>query len=370
MQRFKKHRLLLIVITVLLIVTGAIIWIATAANRKTRAFLAHYEITDLTALGLHNVVAINDKGQILGHDKQNRICIWDEQNGLKVLNIPQEAGTCWPNAFNNYGQIAGDLYTPSGDPHAFVWDANNGLIDLGTPGGTSSGANAINDLGHVVGCVLGSNNLSYPFLWDRNTGMLDLSAGNTIPKYRTAGDINNAGTVLGITFIWTRDKGMVLLDTPTGGQSFARSINNAGKIAGVFRKKSAQPKQHLIIWEDPNNWRDLGTPKNNARHTLSNPTINDVGQIVGLAIQYGILSNRCFHFFYSDETGFIDLGEIYTSDGRLKLPKMPWQSRSRPMPVESCVLDINNKGQIINHTKTKQGKYRTVLMTPKKAYKE
>jgi len=69
MKKLKKHILLLIVITALLIVTAAIIWIKDAPNRKTKAFLARYEITDLTALGLQNVLAINDKGQVLNHTK-------------------------------------------------------------------------------------------------------------------------------------------------------------------------------------------------------------------------------------------------------------------------------------------------------------
>jgi uncharacterized membrane protein len=286
-----------------------------------------------------------------------------------LLNIPQDV-PLWPNAFNKYGQIAGDLYQPSEDHHAFVWDANIGLVDLGAPGGTTSGAMAINDLGQTVGCVLGPNNLAYPFLWDRNNGMLNLTADNTVPKYKAAMDINNDGTVLGVTFRWTKDDGLVLLENPTGCNSFARSINNTGKVAGVFWKKTAQPRRRLIVWDDPNSWRDLGAPKKKARHVLSNITINDNDQIVGLAIQHGILSNRCFHFFFSEETGFVDIGEIYTSPGRFKLPILPWQSRSSSMPVESCVLDINNKGQILNHTKSKEGKYHTLLMTPKKASKE
>ncbi|MHC4387727.1 MAG: hypothetical protein ACYSX1_03875, partial [Planctomycetota bacterium] len=60
MKKLKKNTLLLI--TSLLIVTVAIVWIMTApGGNKTKAFLDGYEIADLTALGFTFVVAINDK---------------------------------------------------------------------------------------------------------------------------------------------------------------------------------------------------------------------------------------------------------------------------------------------------------------------
>jgi len=163
MKKLKKNKLLLI--TALLIVTAAIIWIATAPNRnKTKAFLASYEITDLNAFGFHKVVAINDKGQVLGTDRQNRICIWDEQNGLNLLFIPKFK-IYESQAMNNSGQIAGNFLTPSHSPHAFIWDTNSGFVDPGTLGGTTSVARAINDSGQVIGVSTDFKGQQHPFFW-------------------------------------------------------------------------------------------------------------------------------------------------------------------------------------------------------------
>ena len=60
---------------------------------------------------------------------------------------------------NSAGQIVGYSNTLSGQNHAFLWDAVNGLQDLGTLGGLTSYAYGINDAGQIVGKA--SNNHAY-----------------------------------------------------------------------------------------------------------------------------------------------------------------------------------------------------------------
>jgi hypothetical protein len=64
----------------------------------------------------------------------------------------------WPGApFGRPGSIKHpDSYTVSGGPigdvsHAYLWDAETGVTDLGTLGGLYSGGTGINNLGQVAG---------------------------------------------------------------------------------------------------------------------------------------------------------------------------------------------------------------------------
>src|SRR5215467_5738479 len=56
--------------------------------------------------------------------------------------------------------------TPTIDP--FLWDKEEGMIDLGTLGGTSGCAIYLNNRGQVVGYSNVAGDLTlHPFLWDR-----------------------------------------------------------------------------------------------------------------------------------------------------------------------------------------------------------
>jgi len=379
MKKLKKNTLLLI--TALLIVTVAIIGIATAPYRnKTKAFLNGYEITDLTALGFTFVVAINDKGQVLGYHSQDpgkqrsRICIWDKQDGVRFLNVPKEVANRLVRAFNNSGQIVGSFEPANGQSHAYIWDANNGLVDLGTLGGKTSRVLAMNDSGQAIGSSRDPSGWPYSFFWDTNTGMLNLSGGTNDPKpYFWACEISNAGTVVGCTpgrrgltaAAWDRDKGLVRLSIPRGYPGKACSISSSGLIAGAFT--TSRKQSHLIVWDDPDNFRDLGPIGRNT--DLDPRVINDAGQIIGVAIQKGIWHHRRFSFFFSDETGFIDLGDFPRYDPTPSRWEPRWLFRSTSTQLR-CVPQMNNTGQILYSGRTKGGQYHALLMTPKKGSKE
>jgi len=366
MKRLKKDKIL--IITVLLIVTVAIIWIATALNRnKTKAFLARYEITNLIALGFQDVIGINDKGQVLGSDGQN-LCIWDEQKGFKILNIPK-ATDCSLKTFNNSGQIAGSFNTSDGE-HAFIWDANSGSVDLGTLGGKNSWVWAMNDSGQVIGLSEDPNAQLHPFFWDPGVGMVDLyGITNDSNHISIALDISSDGTVIGVNsalcgIVWNKNKGFWTLPHAKGCQVFFCSLSPSGRIAAILGKTLKQ--SHLVVWARPNSSRDLGTMGKNIQPLLC--SINDTSQIVGLAVHRGILDNHWFNFFFSDETGFIVLEEPPNSRGKLVLPQIPWLSGSTSN--DTTILDINNRGQILKVTSSTDGKEQPLLMTPKKTSKK
>jgi probable HAF family extracellular repeat protein len=377
MRKLKKNTLLLI--AALLFGTVAVVWIVTAAKRnKTKAFLNGYEITDLTALGFTFVVAINDKGQVLGRHREgrSRICIWDKQNGLRFPSLPKEVANRLVDAFNNSGQIAGTFEPANGRDHAYIWDANNGLVDLGTLGGRHSAIRAMNDSGQAIGSSRDPSGRWQTFFWDADAGMLALSGGTNDPNRSLHPlGLNNAGTVVGCTgsrggraaAIWDRDKGVVRLPIPPGSNSMSMAcrISDNGKIAG--RMVAKDNSWHVIIWDDPNNYRDLGRMSKESCPYIS--SINDAGQIIGLVRRRRMFSYRTCVFFFSDETGFVDLGELPRSDPTPSGWESRWPLRSTSTSPP-CEPEMNNSGQILNCAEIKDDQYHAFLMTPKKDPKE
>jgi len=178
---------------------------------------------------------INNRGQVVGcvYGYPSHDFLWED--GV-VTNLDFFA-----NAINNAGQIVGSSHTTNGyTRYAVLWDSANGIRDLGTLGGDISGAYGINSTGQVVGCsqyIPGLHDY-HAFLWDTNAGMIDLGPGSAYA-------INDAGQVIGFesslapTFYWDSENGIItlpdlLLDN-SGWQSlsFANDINNRGQIVGL-----------------------------------------------------------------------------------------------------------------------------------------
>src|SRR6476659_11030881 len=85
------------------------------------------------------------------------------------------AGSARVHGVNESGQAVGASGHPHGaDTHAFFWQKQGGIRDLGTlPGGDYSAAYAINDSGLVVGTSNTSTTI-HAFSWTRTQGLSDL----------------------------------------------------------------------------------------------------------------------------------------------------------------------------------------------------
>jgi probable HAF family extracellular repeat protein len=131
--------------------------------------------------------------------------------------------------------------------------------------------------------VVGSSEVSddpHAFVWTAAGGMVDIHEGRSTCS--VAFDVNNTGTAVGTSggtaFAWTEPTGMQTLPALVpDGYAVAFGINEAGRIVGV--SETASGDRHAVVWIDgvPT---DLGTLGH--RHSAAN-AINEAGQIVGVS---------------------------------------------------------------------------------------
>ena len=203
------------------------------------------------------VAAINESGQVAGTRESagaSRAVLW---TGGVVQDLGTLGGaSSWAYALNESGQVAGASITTTGERHAFLWTPGQGMRDLGTlPGALSSTARGINDLGQVVGesefpRIGPPEPQTHAFLWSLGAGMQDLGALGQGLTSSVAYDINNAGQVVGRSFLaqfipppidpeyysraflWAAGQGMRDLGDLGGKFSVAYAINDAGQVVG------------------------------------------------------------------------------------------------------------------------------------------
>jgi probable HAF family extracellular repeat protein len=259
---------------------------------------------DLGTLGGTNSAAnaINDLGQVVGVATTPGDAgmdaflitpqggVWFQDSDLDGRNdLMIDLGTLSTDSIssathiNNAGQVVGWGQDALGVSHAFLWDAVNGMTDLGVSAGvTSSYAYGINEAGQVTGTAyyepLSGGGLSSAFLWDAANGMTVLGAGPTYADSE-AGAINDAGQVVGYrwndsgggyaAYLWTPDSPNGLTGSftdvgllPGATNSFASAINNAGQVVGsttllVETEWGAYESTHAFLWDAAGGTVDL-----------------------------------------------------------------------------------------------------------------
>ena len=213
-------------------------------------------------------------------------------------------------AINEAGQVAGSA--PSG--HAALWTASDGAMDLGTLGGAISTAEGINDAGQVVGWSQAATGLtSHAFLWTSSQGMQDLFV---IAGMAAANDINNRGQVVGSgpgpdgkthAMLWTPGAGTQDLGTLGGSftASIAYAINEAGEVVGEsFMPNDPSGLHRAVLWRPGQRIRDLGTLGGQGAVARD---INESSQVVGEALtEFG--PHRAF--LWTEAHGMQDLGSV------------------------------------------------------------
>jgi probable HAF family extracellular repeat protein len=307
-----------------------------------------YKVVDLGTLGgTTSVVSrggINTSGFVTGTSNiasgLNHAFFYD--GTIHDLGTIAGGSTSISNGFgvNNAGITVGstNIHQPINNPEkylqAFV-DTGRRMINIGTLGGTVSGATAINESNQVVGdSTLSSDNQTFHAFLFSGGSMIDLGSlgGNSI-----AFGINQSGKVVGFSylpggtifhgFLWNAGV-MSDLGTLGGTLSEAFGINSNDEIVGSASLPD-DTEIHAALW-NAGLIKDLGSLSGQNTEALG---INDTGVIVGTATFLGGPS--------VDEHAFIYANGAMTDLNSVVAPDSGW--------VLEEAVGINSAGQIIGN---------------------
>ena len=286
---------------------------------EVRATLwAHGRIIDLGSLpegGFESIAAaVNSKGQVVGlatntipdpnsmvgSGFQTRAFIWQNGGAMQDLGTLGSGTNAQALLVNERGQVVGWSYlnsAPAGNcslvfvTGSFIWDAQNGMRDLGSLGGTCTTASAVNNRGQVVGFSnLSGDVITHGFLWDRGS-LQDLGGplgGDSSGPFA----MNERGEAVGFAFLpgntifhavlWRHVGDSIDLGGARPDQcNWATSINAKTQVVGSSGDCTPAPA-HVFLWED-GSMADLNAliPPNSPLFLELTETINDHGEIAG-----------------------------------------------------------------------------------------
>jgi probable HAF family extracellular repeat protein len=258
-----------------------------------------------------DIVGLSDTGAFDNFGVVHSAFLWSGELMLKI-------GPDWSaaSAINNSGQIAGEMRFTSGVDllHAFLYDHGT-FTDLGSlpPLGTTaySAAHAINEAGTVIGesqtFTQGHESPAQRFQATRafmytqgemrDLGSLgpacsDLGLGERCFERSVATDINESGTIVGLSSTVTNARGHAFMSDGTtltdlgalgGNASYAYGINDSGQIVGGFVNQDDTYFAPFLY--DRGTMYDLNdlvvNPLSAGAMPFAAYSINNFGQIVG-----------------------------------------------------------------------------------------
>lgn len=261
---------------------------------------------------------LNNAGQVTGRstlaNEVEHAFLWSANTGLRDLGVLAGARESNGAAINNLGVVIGTSdAVPAMAPRAFRWGAAAGIENLGAlldhfP--DSSGATALNDAGLIAGNSDVSDNDRHAFAWTRQQGMVDIDTLNSPYSLPVAVGANGevAGYFLGRNngslyhaFLWTRAGGMRDLGTAGGTESFVLAMSPQAQVVGVINL--ANGGQHAMSWTRAGGMVDLGTLGGPQSRALS---VNANGQVVGYA---GARNGDVQAFVWTAKSGMVDLNQ-------------------------------------------------------------
>jgi len=221
------------------------------------------------------------------------------QNGVRTdLGALPGGPSSFPNEINDSGLIAGFSQNNQIDPltglpeiDAVLWRTGK-IINLGTLGGSFSGASAINNGGQVAGFAL--NAIPDPF---------------SIYDFLFLGSSNGTQTR---AFLWRKGV-MQDLGTLGGPDAFAVYVNDRGQVAGLsytsgIPTSSGVPQLDPFLW-DSGTMMDIGSFGGTSGFVNA---LNNRGQVVG---QLNLAGDLTFHPFLWSNGMLTDLGTFGGDNG-------------------------------------------------------
>jgi probable HAF family extracellular repeat protein len=220
---------------------------------------------DLGTLGGNEseALAVNRRGQVAGHSRiaeavlKHALLIPDPGLMVDLGSLGGAGTTSIAHDVNDEGAVVGLAETSTGQPHAFLWTAADGMRDLGALGAAPSIALGINNRTEVVG---GSG---HAFLWTDRAGIVDL--GTLGGRTSCANDVNDLGCIVGVSqtgatdarglpvtraFLRTPDGSMLALGTLGGEHSSAAAISeeDGGVLRIAGHSHDAAAAVRAVLW--------------------------------------------------------------------------------------------------------------------------
>lgn len=225
-----------------------VIGLSIAPRADARTLYRFKTLTGISGAQSSNGLSINDRNIVTGsvtlQSGYTHAYKTDQDSNMIDLGVPDGMQQSYGIAINNNGQVTGfgeqyaDIPFVASPPNvsnnqmAFVTDANDNLLSLGSLGGTNIMPSGINAAGQVTGSASTAtselNNI-FAFLGKLDTRMINLGTlGGSSTSIGRA--INDAGIVVGFINTPTADKAFV---TDTNGQNMRELLpDQPNSIAG------------------------------------------------------------------------------------------------------------------------------------------
>jgi probable HAF family extracellular repeat protein len=258
---------------------------------------------------------INNAGQIVGQmqtpDGKHHAFLYTPNEGITDLGI-DFAGNSSAKAINNFGHVTGYFYTKRMEIKAFFYSKETGMVDIGTLGGAYAYSNDINDHDQIVGESDIADGTSRAFLYSKDTGMIDIgSLPGSVASWANA--INNSGHIVASSqdindvvrgFLYTPEAEVIDFLSDKIGVTVANDINDLGQIVGSFEVPGGY---NAYIYSASEGLKDLGALGLGATATA----INARGDVIG---DYAFDRNTWHSFFYTPATGMIKVDPLESND--------------------------------------------------------